>query len=722
MSVLPPSFAGTTGNILLVEEYGALAVAISSALKKFAPTHRTRVVSTLALAEAAVREAAPDLLIVDFDPPQPDAIQFFTKLRSQLPAARVLMIAAGLSKDVMAAHRSRFAFEFVEKPFELAELGRAVTALIAPGDRSAPTLRHVGLAEWLPLLCGAGETMMLRVDGAGGQAGEVHLAHGQVVHAVAAGQVGSPALQEMLEWSAPRLNKAERAAHTARTISAPWQTVLTDAFRQQKTAESPKPAEESIPFPAVEHTKTLLVIDDTELLLLFAEEILSTAIPELEIVTAGSGTEGVIQAFRRKPDAVLLDYSLPDITGDEVCRRLLEESTTTAIPVIMMSGHVPEMTATAERYDNVVATIAKPFLSHALVSLVREVIGGSRRRIPRTPPIAAEPSPPPPVQSALSAEPEPPTHEPDALGPDGPGYVVDDPRPSGEAPAAERIDRPPPPFEQNLSITQTQAVALEAPSTVQEPRVASIDRTPAVDHLAARPAPTSAAAYGAREALTTHLSGVAEKTSLAPTEPALPPVVPRPLAAVAIPSAKGNAVVLAIPLEVVAMQFSPTLRMAAIRARPSSPTASLHVQPQALPGLNLPEAGFELGSVLLNSRGHIETVRLTPTRHPVARLPRSEPLRVSDVAILPAKTGETMQLTPTTISPMTMQLFASFELAAVELSATFGVASLVLKSRGAEIRVTLQPGGPSTGATFKTAQVLLDREARIAEILLDAMA
>jgi hypothetical protein len=170
------------------------------------------------------------------------------------------------------------------------------------------------------------------------------------------------------------------------------------------------------------------------------------------------------------------------------------------------------------------------------------------------------------------------------------------------------------------------------------------------------------------------------------------------------------------------MQFSPTLQMAAIRARPCSPTVSLHVHPQALSGIALPEAGFELGGVLLNARGHIETVHLTPTRLPLARPPHAEPLRVSDVAILPTKTGDTMELIPTAISPMAMQLFASFELAAVELSATFGVASLVLKSRAAEIRVTLQPGGPSTGATFKTAQVLLDREARIAEILLDAMA
>ena len=43
---------------------------------------------------------------------------------------------------------------------------------------------------------------------------------------------------------------------------------------------------------------------------------------------------------------------------------------TANVPVLMMSGHVPEMTAAAARFPNIVAIIEKPFLSDALVSLV----------------------------------------------------------------------------------------------------------------------------------------------------------------------------------------------------------------------------------------------------------------------------------------------------------------------------------------------------------------
>ena len=71
---------------------------------------------------------------------------------------------------------------------------------------------------------------------------------------------------------------------------------------------------------------------------------------------------------------------------------------------------------------------------------------------------------------------------------------------------------------------------------------------------------------------------------------------------------------------------------------------------------------------------------------------------------------------------MMMMLTAPFELAGVELSAAFSVGSLVLKARAGDIRVSFEREDARTGATFKSAQVLLNRSAQIAEILLDTAA
>ncbi len=56
-------------NILLLEEYDALAVAISLALKKFAPHHSAAVARSLADAEKLAFDLDPELFILDVDPP-----------------------------------------------------------------------------------------------------------------------------------------------------------------------------------------------------------------------------------------------------------------------------------------------------------------------------------------------------------------------------------------------------------------------------------------------------------------------------------------------------------------------------------------------------------------------------------------------------------------------------------------------------------------------------
>lgn len=52
------------------------------------------------------------------------------------------------------------------------------------------------------------------------------------------------------------------------------------------------------------------------------------------VLTAGSGEEGVMMASQQKPDLVLLDLMLPGISGLEVCRRV---RATSNVPIIVLS-------------------------------------------------------------------------------------------------------------------------------------------------------------------------------------------------------------------------------------------------------------------------------------------------------------------------------------------------------------------------------------------------
>lgn len=84
--------------------------------------------------------------------------------------------------------------------------------------------------------------------------------------------------------------------------------------------------------------KKILMVDlaeDTELFLHLGRAMLSRS--ELAIHTAKSGTEALEKALRLQPDLVLLDLNMPDLDGDEVCRRLKADDTTFHIPVIMLA-------------------------------------------------------------------------------------------------------------------------------------------------------------------------------------------------------------------------------------------------------------------------------------------------------------------------------------------------------------------------------------------------
>ena len=85
-----------------------------------------------------------------------------------------------------------------------------------------------------------------------------------------------------------------------------------------------------------------------------------------------------------RPDVVLLDLMLPDISGTEVCRRLKADPSTRSIPVIMV-------TARGEEIDRVVGFevgaddyVVKPFSTRELVLRARAVM---RRNVAEAAPV-----------------------------------------------------------------------------------------------------------------------------------------------------------------------------------------------------------------------------------------------------------------------------------------------------------------------------------------------
>jgi DNA-binding response OmpR family regulator len=415
-------------SIVLLEEYDALEAAIGSALKKFAPNHAVALARTLKELEKFANDLEPDLFILDVDPPWSGITELLEKLRDSHPAARVLVIGTAIPPEIAAERGSFGGLQFVEKPYELATFGAAVQALLGPWreSESRGTLRALSGIDLVLLHCAAGANVILDIHSRA-RSGQIEIAAGQVVHAETGKIKGENALAQILGW--PRASFGERRTSGAsrRTIATGWSAGVLEALGQAQP-EAPEPPRARVTQALPEVGKKIVVIDDTEMLLIFVEDVLATAEPDLRITTAVSASEGLREIERTNPDLVLLDYSLPDFNGDEVCRRLLESEQTANIPVLMMSGHVQQMRATAARFPNVVAAIEKPFLSEALVDLVRRTLAGERKLTkkitkPAVAPTVIEPSPtpapiaqpkpsPPPRQEIIAESPVRETREP----------------------------------------------------------------------------------------------------------------------------------------------------------------------------------------------------------------------------------------------------------------------------------------------------------------------
>lgn len=122
----------------------------------------------------------------------------------------------------------------------------------------------------------------------------------------------------------------------------------------------------------------ILIVDDEADIVELLEYNLRQA--GYTVVTARDGASAMAEVHRQRPDLILLDLMLPDVSGTEVCRRLRKDASTDSIPIMMI-------TARGEEIDRVVGFelgaddyIVKPFSPRELTLRVQAVLRRSRPR------------------------------------------------------------------------------------------------------------------------------------------------------------------------------------------------------------------------------------------------------------------------------------------------------------------------------------------------------
>jgi twitching motility two-component system response regulator PilH len=96
----------------------------------------------------------------------------------------------------------------------------------------------------------------------------------------------------------------------------------------------------------------------------------------LDVVIAQNGTEGLEKAKAETPDLILLDVTMPGMSGHEVLVKLKESAETKSIPVIMFTakGQVEDVERSSR--EGAVDYIAKPYDPVTLLGKVKKALEG----------------------------------------------------------------------------------------------------------------------------------------------------------------------------------------------------------------------------------------------------------------------------------------------------------------------------------------------------------
>lgn len=132
--------------------------------------------------------------------------------------------------------------------------------------------------------------------------------------------------------------------------------------------------ENGIPTDLLEGGKRrILIVDDDEQILELFQDVLAQD-ERFEVKTAQTGYDAGLLTEQFRPDLMILDYMLPDVNGNVVCRTVRQNPAMAGMKIIIVSGVVKQ-----EEIDELLRAgaddfVKKPFNIEKLLARVTELL------------------------------------------------------------------------------------------------------------------------------------------------------------------------------------------------------------------------------------------------------------------------------------------------------------------------------------------------------------
>ena len=131
--------------------------------------------------------------------------------------------------------------------------------------------------------------------------------------------------------------------------------------------------------PAPYRQRTVHYIEDNETNVELMRGVLLQR-PQIELSVSGNGLDGVQAVRRLKPDLVLLDMGLPDISGLELLRHLKQDDDIAGIPVIVVSADATAARIEAALRLGALQYVTKPLEVARFLTIIDEALQGIETR------------------------------------------------------------------------------------------------------------------------------------------------------------------------------------------------------------------------------------------------------------------------------------------------------------------------------------------------------
>src|SRR5262245_51874184 len=134
-----------------------------------------------------------------------------------------------------------------------------------------------------------------------------------------------------------------------------------------------RPTESFEPKPM---TKTVLIVEDNELNMKLFHDLLDAH--GYRTLQTRNGMEALALAREHRPDLILMDIQLPEVSGLEVTKWLKEDDQLRAIPVVAVTAFAMKGDEERIREGGCEAYISKPISVSTFLDTIRQFIGEAR--------------------------------------------------------------------------------------------------------------------------------------------------------------------------------------------------------------------------------------------------------------------------------------------------------------------------------------------------------